>query len=61
MTNEEKIKNILKNRNLNQLKKIIKGLFKDNRDGSFTALMIALNALEKRIPETDFVKFCNSL
>lgn len=43
------------------LKEMVAQLFNDSRDGSEIVLSAVLNALEKRLPEAEFVAMCEAI
>lgn len=43
------------------LKEVVAGLANDFRDGADVALSVALDELHSRIPDADFIAFCESL
>ena len=43
-----------------QLREIVAALFTDSRDGAGLAFEAALNELERRLPEAEFVALCES-
>lgn len=46
---------------IENLKKAAIELFNSDRDGASEALSIALNILEERMPEAEFIAFCEAM
>jgi hypothetical protein len=57
----EAIKAKIKGLATSMVKEVIAGLANDFRDSADVALSVALDELQTRIPEADFISFCESL
>lgn len=45
----------------NTLKEMVVKLFNDSREGSEIVLSVVLSALEKRLPEAEFIEMCEAI
>jgi len=61
MTNLQKINNKLESQSTSKLKEIIELLNNDYREEVDIIFQIALNTLEKKMEQRDFIEFCESL
>jgi hypothetical protein len=43
------------------LKEMVVKLFNDSREGSEIVLSVVLSALEKRLPEAEFIEMCEAI
>lgn len=59
MNNE--LANKLSKMNMNEVAEIVARMFNDARDEAAIILDVALEVLETKMPEADFVRFCEKL
>jgi hypothetical protein len=58
---KEIIKEKLNNLSVEELKNVIKELVNDFREGTNTVFCFALDVLENKIPENEYINFCDNL
>ena len=61
MNNANKMKSLIVKQNLEMLKEIAKNLMSDFTTEATLVFTFVMNEIEDRMPENDFLEFCDSL